>query len=41
MLVIERSFSVEFQILKQIYSIDDLPELVLYIGSFKDPGGIL
>ena len=41
MLVIERSFSVEFQILEQIYFIDYLPELVLYIGSIKDPGGIL
>ena len=41
MLAIERSFSVEFQILEHIYFIDDLPELVLYIGSFKDPGGIL
>ena len=41
MLVIERSFSVEFQTLEQIYLIDDLPELVLYNGSVKDPGGIL
>ena len=38
---IERSFSVEFQILEHIYFIDDLPELVLYIGSSKDPGGML
>ena len=41
MLVIERSFSVEFQTLEQIYLIDDLPELVLYSCSVKDPEGIL
>ena len=41
MLVIERSFSVEFQTLEQIYFIDDLPELVLYNGNVKDLGGIL
>ena len=39
--VFEISFSVEFQILEQIYFTDDLPELVLYIGNIKDPGGIL
>ena len=41
MLDIERSFSVEFQTLEQIYLIYYLPELVLYDGSVKDPGGIL
>ena len=41
MLVIKRYFSVQFQILEQIYFIDDLPELFLYIGSIKNSGGIL
>ena len=36
MFFIERSFSVEFQILEHINFIDDLPELVLYIGSAKE-----
>ena len=36
MLVIQSSFGVKFQILKKIYFIDDLPELVLYIGSMED-----
>ena len=40
MLVIERSFSVEFQILEQIYFVDDPPELVLYIGTIEDPKAI-
>ena len=38
MLVNERSFSIKFQVSKKIYFIHDLPELVLYNGSFKDPG---
>ena len=40
MKVFERSFSVECQILKQIYFIDDIPKSVLYIGSIKEPGGM-
>ena len=41
MFLIDKSLNVEFQALAQMYLVDDFPELVLYVGSSKDPAGIL
>ena len=41
MFLIDKSFRVEFQALAQIYLVDDFQELVLYVGSSRDPAGIL
>ena len=38
---IDNSFKVRFQVLEQIYLIDDFPEFVLNVGSNIDPAGIL
>ena len=38
---IDNSFNVRFQVLEQIYLIDDFPEFVLNVGSIIDPVGIL
>ena len=38
---IDNSFKVRFQVLEQIYLIDDFPEFVLNVGSNIDPTGIL
>ena len=41
MYFIDKYFRVQFQVLAQMYLIEDFPELVLYVGSFRDPAGIL
>ena len=38
---IDNSFKVRFQVLEQIYLIDDFPEFVLNVRSNIDPAGIL
>ena len=39
--VFDMSFIVEYQVLAQMYLIDDFQELVLYVESSRDPAGIL
>ena len=41
MFFMEISFSIVFQVLEHINLIDDLPDSVLYAGSFRDPVGRL
>ena len=40
MYFIDKSFREEFQVLTQMYLIDDFPEFVLYVASSRDPAGI-
>ena len=41
MFFMKRSFSIAFQVLEHMNLIDDLPDSVLYVGSFRDTLGRL